>query len=175
MRVLVANAGSSSLKLRVLGRDDEVEHSTDLPATAGRFDADELRAAVAEVGPVDAVGHRVVHGGTRFTEPVLVDAGVEAALEELVELAPLHQPFALAGMRALGEALPGVPAVACFDTAFHATIPPAAATYALPAAWRERWPLRRFGFHGLSHAYAARQAAERCGRAPDDERFRVVT
>ena len=175
MRVLVANAGSSSVKLRVLGHDDELERSTDLSATGGRFEASELREALAGVGEVDGVGHRVVHGGTRFTEPVLVDANVETALEELVELAPLHQPFGLAALRAVGEVLPDVPAVACFDTAFHATIPSAAATYAVPVEWRARWPVRRFGFHGLSHRYASRRAAELCGRAVDDESFRVVT
>jgi acetate kinase len=107
----------------------------------------------------DAVGHRVVHGGARFREAVLVDDGVVAALAELSELAPLHQPAALAGIAAVGRALADVPAVACFDTAFHATLPPAAATYALPREWRERFGLRRFGFHGLSHAYASRRAA----------------
>jgi acetate kinase len=100
-----------------------------------------------------------VHGGKRFREAVLVDDGVAAALEELTDLAPLHQPAALAGIAAVGRALPDVPAVACFDTAFHATLPAAAATYALPRAWRERFGLRRFGFHGLSHAYASRRAA----------------
>lgn len=107
----------------------------------------------------DAVGHRIVHGGERFVDAVRVDAAVRRALGELTDLAPLHQPKSLAALDAVSAALPGVPAVACFDTAFHATIPAAAATYALPAAWRERWPLRRFGFHGLSHAHVARRAA----------------
>jgi len=106
----------------------------------------------------DAVGHRIVHGGARFREAVLVDDDVVAALGELADLAPLHQPAALAGIAAVGRALPDVPAVACFDTAFHATLPAAAATYALPQEWRERVGLRRFGFHGLSHAYASRRA-----------------
>jgi acetate kinase len=99
-----------------------------------------------------------VHGGARFREAVLVDDDVVAALGELTDLAPLHQPAALAGVAAVGRALPDVPAVACFDTAFHATLPAAAATYALPQEWRERFGLRRFGFHGLSHAYASRRA-----------------
>jgi acetate kinase len=101
----------------------------------------------------------VVHGGTRFRDAVIVDDGVVAALGELSDLAPLHQPAALAGMAAVGRALPDVPAVACFDTAFHATLPAAAATYAVPREWRERFGVRRFGFHGLSHAYASRRAA----------------
>jgi acetate kinase len=104
-----------------------------------------------------------VHGGERFRDAVVVDVAVEQSLRELTELAPLHQPKSLAALDAVSAALPGVPAVACFDTAFHATLPAAAATYALPAAWRERWPLRRYGFHGLSHAYASRRAAELTG------------
>jgi acetate kinase len=155
VRVLVVNAGSSSLKLRLLGPGDELEAERDLAPD----DHDALAAAAAELPCPDAVGHRVVHGGQRFREAVAIDAAVVDALRELVDLAPLHQPAALAGIEALGRVLPGVPAVACFDTAFHATLPPAAATYALPREWRERFGLRRFGFHGLSHAYAARRAA----------------
>jgi acetate kinase len=158
VRVLVVNAGSSSLKLRLLGPADELEAEHDLaPDDAGALDA-----ALGDVERPDAVGHRVVHGGERFREAVRIDDAVVAALGELVELAPLHQPAALAGIAAVGRALPDVPAVACFDTAFHATLPAAAATYALPAPWRERYGLRRYGFHGLSHAYASRRAgAER--------------
>ena len=155
MRVLVVNAGSSSLKLRLLGPGDALEAEHDLAPD----DGDALLAALADVPAPDAVGHRVVHGGARFSDAVLVDDDVVAALGELTDLAPLHQPAALAGMAAVGRALPDVPAVACFDTAFHATLPAAAATYALPREWRERFGLRRFGFHGLSHAYASRRAA----------------
>jgi len=155
VRVLVVNAGSSSLKLRLLGPGDELEAEHDLAPA----DRDALEAALAELPAPDAVGHRVVHGGARFRDAVLVDDAVVTALGELTDLAPLHQPAALAGIAAVGRALPDVPAVACFDTAFHATLPAAAATYALPRAWRERFGLRRFGFHGLSHAYASRRAA----------------
>jgi acetate kinase len=155
VRVLVVNAGSSSLKLRLLGPGDELEAERDLPPD----DREALDAALAELPAPDAVGHRVVHGGARFREAVRVDDGVVTALGELSDLAPLHQPAALAGIAAVGRALPDVPAVACFDTAFHATLPAAAATYALPQEWRERFGLRRFGFHGLSHAYASRRAA----------------
>jgi acetate kinase len=154
VRVLVVNAGSSSLKLRLLGPCDELEAEHDLPPD----DSGALDGALAGLPAPDAVGHRVVHGGARFRDAVLVDDGVVAALDELVDLAPLHQPAALAGIAAVGRALPEVPAVACFDTAFHATLPAAAATYALPREWRERFGLRRFGFHGLSHAYASRRA-----------------
>jgi acetate kinase len=155
VRVLVVNAGSSSLKLRLLGPGDELEAERDLPPA----DGEEIEAALADLPAPDVVGHRVVHGGERFRDAVLVDDGVVAALGELADLAPLHQPAALAGIEAVGRALPDVPAVACFDTAFHATLPAAAATYALPREWRERFGLRRFGFHGLSHAYASRRAA----------------
>jgi acetate kinase len=154
VRVLVVNAGSSSLKLRLLGPGDELEAEHDLVPD----DHAALEAALAGLTAPDAVGHRVVHGGARFRDAVLVDDEVVAMLAELTDLAPLHQPAALAGVAAVGRALPDVPAVACFDTAFHATLPAAAATYALPQAWRERFGLRRYGFHGLSHAYASRRA-----------------
>jgi acetate kinase len=170
MRVLVVNAGSSSLKLRVLDPGDELVDSLDAPAN---FDSGELDAMVRGIDRVQAVGHRIVHGGTDFSEPVRIDRAVEARLRALTELAPLHQPKSLAALDAVTALLPDVPAIACFDTAFHAAMPAAAATYALPRPWRERWPLRRFGFHGLSHAYAARRAAELAGRPVTD--LRIVT
>jgi len=104
-----------------------------------------------------------VHGGTEFVDPVVIDDAVLRRLEALADLAPLHQPKSLRGIELARKALPDVPAVACFDTAFHAGIPAAASTYALPREWRKRWALRRFGFHGLSHAYASRRAAELAG------------
>ncbi len=163
MRVLVVNAGSSSLKLRLLGSRDETLAAHDLALARGEVTEGDVVAALEGIGAPDAVGHRVVHGGERFREAVLIDAEVRAALGELVDLAPLHQPKSLAALDAVSVALPEVPAVACFDTAFHATLPPAAGTYALPSAWRRRFGLRRYGFHGLSHAYAARRAAELLG------------
>jgi acetate kinase len=194
-RVLVVNAGSSSLKLRVLGaragdaragdnrgaRDDDVTAAADLPAVGGVLgggaDGNAIKAAIESFGPVDAVGHRIVHGGTLYTAPVLVSDTVRQRLESLTDLAPLHQPKSLAALDAVCSVLPGIPAVASFDTAFHATIPEAAATFALPAEWRTRWTLRRYGFHGLSHSYASRRAAELAGypepQAPDG--LRVVT
>jgi acetate kinase len=155
VRVLVVNAGSSSLKLRLLGPGDELVAEHDLTPN----DGDALDAALADLPMPDAVGHRVVHGGERFRDAVLVDDAVVVALTALTDLAPLHQPAALDGIAAVGRALTDVPAVACFDTAFHATLPAAAATYALPQPWRDRFGLRRYGFHGLSHAYASRRAA----------------
>ncbi|WP_158850884.1 acetate/propionate family kinase [Saccharothrix deserti] len=155
MRVLIVNAGSSSLKLRLLAADDEVERTADVEP-----DAAQLGDVLEDWPKPDAVGHRVVHGGTRFTDPVVVDDLVRRALFDLTALAPLHQPKSLAGLDAVGDLLPDVPAVACFDTAFHTTIPAAATTYAVPKEWRDRYAIRRYGFHGLSHAYSARRVAE---------------
>jgi len=174
VRVLVVNAGSSSLKLRVLDGSDQVTGTADLPAPRGAADAAAIGPALASLGDADAAGHRIVHGGTSFTGPVRIDDGVLARLRALTSLAPLHQPKSLAAVEAVRRARPGLPAVACFDTAFHATIPPAAATYALPREWRERWALRRFGFHGLSHSYCSGRAAELAGAA-GDATLRVVT
>ena len=163
MRVMVVNAGSSSLKLSVLEKDNELAGSEQVDAPRGRVDEQAVKEFVAGYGPVDAVGHRVVHGGTEFTVPVRVDPGVRHRLELLSDLAPLHQPKSLEALDVVSRVLPNVPAVACFDTAFHATIPAAAATYALPPQWRRRWDLRRFGFHGLSHSYASRRATDLMG------------
>ena len=172
MRVLVVNAGSSSLKLRILDSSDRVTGTADLPAPGGTPDAAAMESALASLGDADAAGHRIVHGGSLFTAPVKIDGSVLARLRALTDLAPLHQPKSLAAVEAVQRARPGLPGVACFDTAFHATIPPAAATYALPREWRLRWALRRYGFHGLSHSYAARRAAELAAAASP---LRVVT
>jgi acetate kinase len=162
MRVLVVNAGSSSLKLRVLDDGDSVVARSDL-GPVDRLGDGELEAALADLGPFDAVGHRIVHGGPDLTAPTRVDAAVRERLAALTDLAPLHQPKSLAGLDAVSRLAPEVPAVACFDTAFHATLPAAAATYAVPADWRDRLGVRRYGFHGLSHSYAASVAARRAG------------
>jgi acetate kinase len=172
LRILVVNAGSSSLKLSVLDDDDTVSSET-LPSPRGRIDADAVRETVGRVGEIDAVGHRIVHGGSEFVDPVVVDERVVSRLRALTDLAPLHQPKSLHGLETVSAVLPGVPAVACFDTAFHARMPAAAYTYALPPEWRKRWDLRRFGFHGLSHAYASQRAAELAGRPVEE--LRVVT
>jgi acetate kinase len=161
VRVLVVNAGSSSLKLSLLDPDDSELWVRELDAPRGMVGEEVVAAALGELpaGP-DAVGHRIVHGGERFREAVPIDGQVEAALRELSVLAPLHQAKSLAAVDAVSRVLPKVPPVACFDTAFHATLPPQAATYALPRGWRERYGVRRYGFHGLSHAYAARAAGD---------------
>jgi acetate kinase len=162
--VLVVNAGSASLKLRLLDGAGRMLATADVQRWHGAGHTEPIEQFAAGQHMVDAVGHRVVHGGAELTGPVLIDAAVRERLAGLTDLAPLHQPRSLAGIDAAAAALPGVPAVACFDTAFHAGLPDAAAVYALPASWRRRWGLRRYGFHGLSHAYAARRAAELVGR-----------
>jgi acetate kinase len=172
VRVLVVNAGSSSLKLALLDGADRTLAERELDAPRAVVDEDQLRVALRDgLGEADAVGHRIVHGGERFRTAVVVDTAVERALRDLSDLAPLHQPKSLSALDAVTRALPDVPAVACFDTAFHATLPASAATYALPRAWRERWPLRRYGFHGLSHAYVARRAAALLGRPAGELRI----
>jgi acetate kinase len=173
-RILAVNAGSSSLKLRVLDENDRVVGSRDSDAAENEAALRrELEAILDEAPPIDAAGHRVVHGGGEFTGPTIVDPAVENDLDGLADLAPLHNPPAVTAMRTLDALRPGLPTVACFDTAFHATMPAAASTYAIPAAWSERWPLRRYGFHGLSHSYASRRAAELLGRPLAE--LRIVT
>jgi acetate kinase len=162
--VLVVNAGSSSLKLRLLDGDTLVS-SGDLDPR----DEQGVAAWLAQQPAAAAAGHRIVHGGVDFVEPVRIDASVVARLTALTDLAPLHQPKSLAALDLVSRMLPDVPAVACFDTAFHARIPAAASTYAIPAQWRKRWHLKKYGFHGLSHAYASRRATE-LGAGP-----RIVT
>jgi acetate kinase len=140
--ILVVNAGSTSLKLSVVDPD---------------WKATKLESLAAAPGELDAVAHRIVHGGRRFRDPVLVDDAVEQELTRLVELAPLHMTPAVTGLGQARAQLPGVPHVAVFDSAFHATIPNEAATYALPRNVRDGWGIRRYGFHGLSVQWASVQ------------------
>jgi acetate kinase len=148
--ILVVNAGSTSLKLSLVAED-------------------ETATKVAALEDVDAAGvlavaHRVVHGGSRFREPAIIDDDVRDEIFALQSLAPLHNAPALAGIATATRALPDVPHVAVFDTAFHATIPDNAALYAVPARWRDEWGVRRYGFHGLSVAWSAERAAELLSR-----------
>ncbi|WP_406692103.1 acetate/propionate family kinase [Saccharopolyspora sp. ID03-671] len=162
VRVLTVNAGSSSLKLGLLDGDELVDEHH-----AERWDGEpEPIAEFLDTHGAEVIGHRVVHGGARVTEATVVDDEVQAYLESLAELAPLHQPRAVAGIRVARRIAPEVPSVVCVDTAFHARLPTAAATYALPREWNERYGLRRYGFHGLSHAYAVRRGAELTGLEP---------
>jgi acetate kinase len=195
-KILVCNAGSSSLKFSLFDAEDEVllvdggidwlrkpaqlvvrgankpEIREDLKlekhADAVAQIVDELQAgsSAALQSPEDlrAVGHRVVHGGDRYTSAVLITSEVKRAIEELTELAPLHNPASLEGINAVEQVLPGIPQVAAFDTAFHATLSEAARTYALPRKWTREWGIRRYGFHGLSHSYCSTEAAKKLGR-----------
>ncbi len=174
MNVLTVNVGAVTLKLSVVdAHDDEIASAHADPWEDGDTDAlDELRARLTESGAVvDAVGHRIVHGG-RFDRATVVDDAVETNLRELAPLAPLHQHRTLDAIRTMGRVFDAVPHVACFDTTFHTTLGRAARTYALPPEWRERWQLRRFGFHGLSHAHVAREAPKIAGT---DAAARIVS
>ena len=193
--MLVINAGSSSLKYRLVDGEsgtveatgiverigeemaslshesggeehrEEREVATFEEALQAALDAFEKHGPSLDEDDIAAVGHRVVHGGDRFAEPTLVDDDVLAAVEELVPLAPLHNPANLEGLRVARRLFPDVPQVAVFDTAFHQTMPPAAYTYAVPATWRDEHRIRRYGFHGTSHAFVSGVAADLLGRA----------
>ena len=195
MKVLLFNAGSSSLKAtlveasdgieiasgsadwagfvtryRYAGRDNK-EHSEEVPwkghaKAVQRFLLDltqVIPAALPDLKSLGAVGHRVVHGGP-FTSSVRITPEVRSRITALAGLAPLHNPPSLEALAAAETELPGIPQVAVFDTAFHSTLPPHAWTYPIPDSWTHDWGIRRFGFHGLSHAYCARRAAELLGR-----------
>jgi acetate kinase len=156
--ILVVNSGSTSLKLTRVGRD-----GIGTPVGSKGWSGFRLEERLRGAGPVDAVAHRVVHGGAGRRGPERITPRLLAELSRLSPLAPLHQPRALAAARAALRALPGVPQVACFDTAFHRTLPPSAATYPVPGSWRRRGAVR-YGFHGLAHEYLARRAAGLLGR-----------
>ncbi len=166
MDVLVVNVGSSTVKVQVVdgaGRrtfDEEIE---------GGPSAALLDEVIDRAGDVGAVGHRLVHGGADHVAPAAVTDDLLARLDELAPLAPLHLPPALAVVRTVRRIRPDLPAVACFDTAFHATMAPEAWRYAVPEEWAEAG-LRRYGFHGLSHAHVARRAAELVGRPVEELR-----
>ncbi len=196
MKVLVINAGSSSVKYYLYEmpqaevvanvavervgeavsklthcRDHQVHESSVVAldvedAMDLMFDTlvHEEMGVVRDLSEIGAVGHRVVHGGEEFTGSVLIDEHVVASIERYADLAPLHNPPNLAGIRAAEHRLPGVSQVACFDTAFHTTIPKVAYMYALPYDLYEKYHIRRYGFHGISHRYVARRAAAILGR-----------
>ncbi|WP_127481138.1 acetate/propionate family kinase [Nocardioides pantholopis] len=170
--VLVLNAGSSSLKYQVVnpaGGRALVRGHVERLGAHGLADAlaqvtAEVRAAGLSIDSLAAVGHRLVHGGARFVAPTLIDDEVLGALEDLVPLAPLHNPPAIAGIRQSAATYPGLRQVAVFDTAFFADLPPEAATYALDRAVTEPLQIRRYGMHGISHEYVAQEAARFLGR-----------
>jgi acetate kinase len=198
MLILLLNAGSSSLKAALMeSADGKVvargladwagsathyqfagpegkEHLEEVPwkghfRAVQRFVAD---LTTAQRSALAAVGHRVVHGG-RFTSSVRITPEIRSRITALAELAPLHNPPSLETLAAAEAALPDVPQVAVFDTAFHATLPPEAQTYPVPQHWTRDWGIRRYGFHGLSHAYCARRAAELLGRRQEELRLVV--
>jgi acetate kinase len=195
-KILVCNAGSSSLKFSFFDAEDEMlladgaidwlrkparlvfrganqpeireELKLEKHADAVARILDDLQAGASAAlqSPEDlrAVGHRVVHGGDRYTCAVRITPEVKRTIEELTELAPLHNPPSLEGINAIEQVLPKIPQIAAFDTAFHATLSEAARTYPLPQKWTREWGIRRYGFHGLSHSYCASQAAKIIGR-----------
>jgi acetate kinase len=202
--VLVVNAGSSSLKYSLVdavsGTAAATGHVERIGETVGEVvhegssgehrtereianHEDALRAAMeafTEHGPsldevdLEAVGHRVVHGGARFSEPVLVDDALVAKVKELIPLAPLHNPANLEGIATSLKLFPDVPQVAVFDTAFHSTLPPEAYTYAVPRSWVAEHRIRRYGFHGTSYSFVSGEAARLLGRPPGEVNLIVL-
>lgn len=166
--LLVVNVGSSSLKLDVVQDDESVTTSQHIDDWDGQT---EPIATLLDEHHPDAVGHRIVHGGNTFDGPRIVDERVLVGIEALIPLDPLHQPRTLAGLRAARDAAPGLTQVACFDTTFHRTMPFEASNYAVPRHWIDELGVRRYGFHGLSHAYVARRAAELCHRPLNELRI----
>ena len=174
MKILVLNAGSSSLKFHLFETNPEgVLAQGDLERVASWADA--IKDVFSQIGSatVEAVGHRVVHGGDRFHESVIIDAEVEKEIEALSILAPLHNPHNLEAFRAAREHLPGVPQVAVFDTAFHHTLPPRAYVYGLPYEYLTEKKIRRYGFHGISHRYVSWRFAQLHGKQRSD--YRMIT
>ncbi|HEY0373534.1 MAG TPA: acetate kinase [Amnibacterium sp.] len=181
--VFVLNAGSSSLKYQLVDPASAEVHVAGTVERIGEAGSDVpdheaavRRALDAIEGRPDPVacGHRVVHGGERFEAATVIDDDVEHAIDELAALAPLHNPANLEGIRAARAVLPGIPHVAVFDTAFHRTIPAAAATYAIDADLAARYGVRRYGFHGTSHQYVSRAAAAFLGIPLEDSKIIVL-
>ncbi|MGN6742396.1 MAG: acetate/propionate family kinase [Amnibacterium sp.] len=183
MTVFVLNAGSSSLKYQLVDPDSGDVHVAGLVERVGEAGSDvpdyetavrrALDAIDGEPAPT-ACGHRVVHGGERFDAATVIDDEVEHAIEQLAALAPLHNPASLEGIRAARAVLPDIPHVAVFDTAFHRTIPPAAYTYAIDRDLAAEYGVRRYGFHGTSHQYVSRAAAEFLGIPLERSRIIVL-
>ncbi len=204
MKVLVINAGSSSLKYQLIDMDtrgvmakgqcERIGISGSRLKQTGKSElvveqpmknhADAIKlvlsaltdpehGVIADMSEISAVGHRVVHGGEYFSSAVIIDDEVKKAIEDCVDLAPLHNPANLIGIEACETAMPGVPMVAVFDTAFHQTMPPEAYLYAIPYELYEKYKIRKYGFHGTSHYYVSRRAAEILGKPVED--LKIVT
>jgi acetate kinase len=168
MRVLTVNAGSSSLHAIYVEGERATERLDLSEAPTSPAAQEAVTAFIDAHGAPDAVGHRLVHGGDVVRRAAIVDGQLRRSLDNLVDLAPLHVPPTLALLDQLRRRLPDVPHVVCSDSALHADLPDVAATYALPASWRRRWGLRRYGFHGLSYAWAIRRSADLLGRDATD-------
>ncbi|NLZ88158.1 MAG: acetate kinase [Clostridiales bacterium] len=205
MKVLIVNAGSSSLKYQLIDMDDEktlakglverigidgskltqnvndkkfvVEAKMSNHVEASRYMiralTDKEVGALSDMGDINAVGHRVLHGGERFTKSVIIDDEVMDAIEANIPLGPLHNPANLMGIKACKQVMPDTPMVAVFDTAFHQTMPPEAYMYGVPFEYYERLKVRRYGFHGTSHRYVSARAAEFLGKNRED--LRIIT
>ena len=203
MKILIVNAGSSSLKYQLIDMENEstlakglvekigldmgklkhkagdkefvVEQKIDNHVIATQMMLDALtdpdHGVVKSMVEIGAVGHRVLHGGPNFTESVIVNKEVEAAIEENIPLGPLHNPANLAGIRACQAVMPNTPMVAVFDTAFHMTMPPKAYRYGVPKDYYTRLKVRRYGFHGTSHRYVSGRVAENLGKKPEELRI----
>ena len=204
MKIMVVNAGSSSLKYQLfdmestevlakglcerIGIDGKIKHKS----AKGEFEkeiampnhaaaikevidavTDAKYGCISSLDEISAVGHRIVHGGDLFTESVLVDEKVLAGIDQCSELAPLHNPGSLTGIKACMEVMKDVPQVGVFDTAFHQTMPPKAYMYPLPYEYYEKYKVRRYGFHGTSHRYVSQRAAAMLGKKPEE--IKVVT
>ena len=203
MKVLVINAGSSSLKYQLLdpdtkevlakglceriGIDGHIKHT---PTGTDVYDADRYMpdheaaiklvmevlthnyyGVIKDMSEIDAVGHRVVHGGEEFTHSVIIDRAVMKGIRDCIPLAPLHNPANITGIEACQDVMPNTPMVAVFDTAFHQTMPPKAYIYAVPYRWYTENKVRRYGFHGTSHQYVSQRAAEMLGRPIEELRI----
>ena len=205
MKILIVNAGSSSLKYQLIDMENEKTLAKGLVERIGiegsrleqkvngeKFELvvpmkDHVEACkhmidaltskehgvVASMDEIGAVGHRVLHGGSKFTESVVIDDAVIAAIEENIPLGPLHNPANLMGIKACQAVMPGTPMVAVFDTAFHQTMPPKAYLYGVPMEYYDRLKVRRYGFHGTSHRYVSQRAAEFLGQKKED--LRIIT
>ena len=206
MKILVINAGSSSLKYQFIdtetkevlakggaerigldnalivhtkGKEDKVTVAVDLPdhkttiAKVLEIMTSKDHGVIADLSEIDAVGHRVVHGGEKFAHSVIITPAVKTAIRVCSDLAPLHNPANMTGIEACEAAMPGVPQVAVFDTAFHQTMPSEAYMYALPYDVYEEYGIRRYGFHGTSHAFVANRAAEMLGKPIED--LKIIT
>ena len=201
MKILVINAGSSSLKYQLIDMDNEkvlakglcerigiegsklnhtpcggekvviekpMENHSDAISIVLQALTDENYGVISGMNEIDAVGHRVVHGGEYFSKSVIINDEIKKAIEKCIPLAPLHNPANIIGIEACEKAMPGVPQVGVFDTAFHQTMPPSAYMYALPYWLYEKYKIRKYGFHGTSHKYVTLECAKMLGKKPEE-------